>query len=80
MQIRINVPEGLNDKINDLTKKLRLKKSEIIRLALEQFLKDHYDNENQPYEKVKNLIGIAESGIIDLGTNHRKYLNMKIKK
>lgn len=33
----------------------------------------------KPFDKVRKLIGIAESGISDLGKNHRKYIIDKIK-
>lgn len=36
-------------------------------------------NKPYPFSKAKRLIGVAESGIDDLGQNHRKYLLGQIK-
>ncbi len=35
------------------------------------------DNEIKPYHKVRHLIGTVESGISDLGQNHRKYCRVE---
>ena len=44
--------------------------------------KNEYGNEEETdlYSKAKRLVGIVESGISDLGQNHRAYLRKKIKK
>ena len=49
-------------------------------MAIQKFLKE-YNNEEEAdlYSKAKRLIGVVESGISDLGQNHRKYLIKKIK-
>ncbi len=58
-----------------------LKKSDIARLALRKFIDENITKEQTtPYSKVKHLLGKAESGIKDLGQNHRKYLIEKIKR
>jgi hypothetical protein len=38
------------------------------------------EKEINHYSRTKNLIGVVESGISDLGQNHRKYLINKTKK
>ncbi len=38
------------------------------------------DSEETPYHKIRHLIGSAESGIGDLGQNHREHLRRKIRK
>lgn len=38
------------------------------------------DKEITPYHKVRHLIGTVESGISDLGQNHREHLRKKIRK
>ena len=49
-------------------------------MAIRKFIEEYDDDkEIRPYEKVKHLIGKAESGISDLGTNHRKHLIDRIK-
>ena len=49
-------------------------------MAIKKFVDEYsHDKEMKPYSKAKRLIGVAESGVPDLGTNHRKYLINRIK-
>ena len=74
-QLTVRVPEDLERKLSRYAKKLRLKRSDIVRMAIERFLDETYVREEQcPYESVKNLIGSVASGISDLGTAHRDHL------
>lgn len=80
MKITIKISDELDKQIQDMMEKLNLRKSEIIRLALEQFFREHSSSVESPYRKAEDLIGIAESGIPDLGTHHRKHLAKRIGK
>jgi len=79
-QLTVRLPDDLDKEISTLAKKLRLKRSDIVRMALERFLGEFQGQDSRPYEKVKNLIGTISSGIPDLGEAHRKYLLKKFKK
>ena len=80
-QLTVRVPEDLERKLSRYAKKLRLKRSDIVRMAIERFLDETYVREEQsPYESVKNLIGSVESGIPDLGTAHRDHLLKRMRK
>jgi metal-responsive CopG/Arc/MetJ family transcriptional regulator len=79
-QLTVRLSDDLDKEISALSKRLRLKRSDIVRMALERFLEGFQGEESRPYEKVKNLIGTVSSGISDLGESHRKYLLKKFKK
>lgn len=80
-QLTVRLSDDLDEGLSVLSKKLRLKRSDIIRIALERFLEEFEGKkEEKPYEKVKNLIGSISSGISDLGESHRKYLLKQFKK
>jgi metal-responsive CopG/Arc/MetJ family transcriptional regulator len=79
-QITVRLSDDLDKEILALSKRLRLKRSDIVRMALERFLGEFHGEEGIPYEKVKNLIGTVSSGISDLGESHRKYLLKKFRK
>lgn len=80
-QMTVRLPEDLDKEITNLSRKLRLKRSYIVRMALEKFLEDfNAKEESVPYERVKDLIGNVSSGIPDLGESHRKHLLKKLKK
>ena len=66
--------------IEQIAKSTGLKKSDIARMALKKFIEEYTkETEKNYYNKAKRLIGVVESGISDLGQNHRKYLIRKIK-
>ncbi len=80
-QLTVRLPEDLDQEITNAAKRLRLKRSDIVRLALEQYLREPGVQEEQaPYGKVKHLIGSVKSGIADLGTAHREHLIRRIKR
>ncbi len=81
MQLTIRIPDEYKKKIDILSSNLGLKKSDIARLALRKFIDENLEKEQKnPYQKVKHLLGRVESGIIDLGQNHRKHLINQIRK
>ena len=79
-QLTIRMPEKFLFKIEQIAKATGLKKSDITRMAIQKFLKE-YSNEEEAdlYSRAKRLIGVVESGISDLGQNHRDYFIKKIK-
>ncbi len=79
MQLTIRIPDEDVSKIEQIASKMGLKKSDITRMAIRSFIDRFEDSKPSPYAKVKSLLGIAESGIPDLGKNHRKHLIEKIK-
>lgn len=80
-QITVRVPEDLNREVYSMAKRLHLKRSDIVRMALEKFIRgDKGAKQGTPYEQVKNLIGSIASGLPDLGESHRKYLIERIKR
>lgn len=81
MQLTIRIPNEYGEKITLLAEKTGLKKSDIARLALKEFLDENLGKEKDaPYQKIKHLLGSAESGIKDLGQRHREHLMERIKR
>jgi hypothetical protein len=75
MQVTIRMPDEYDERIKQLADAMGLKKSDIARLALRKFIDESLGQmQKKPYEKSKHLIGIASSGVADLGLNHRKHL------
>ena len=69
------------EKIERLSKRMGIKRSDIIRLALKQFLEEGFEKDfRTPFQKISHLLGIGESGLKDLGQYHRDYLVQKIKR
>jgi hypothetical protein len=80
-QLTVRLSDDLDIGVSNLAKRLRLKRSDIVRMALERFLEEFQGiEEDRPYEKIKSLIGSISSGISDLGESHRKYLLKQFKR
>jgi len=79
MQLTIRMPDNQMSRIENIAKKLGLKKSDVTRMAIKKFIEEYNDSTVKPFAKVKHLLGIAESGVPDLGQRHRHHLLKKIK-
>ena len=81
MQITIRMPDKYGKILEQLSKKTGLRRTDIIRLAMRQFLEGNPEaNDRYPYRVVNHLLGVAESGIPDLGQSHRSHLIEQMKK
>jgi hypothetical protein len=81
MQFTVRLPDDYKEKVAAASKRLGLKKSDIARLALKQFLDENLAKDSRtPFEKARHLLGSAESGICDLGQEHRRHLIAKMRK
>ncbi len=81
MQLTIRMPDEYGDKINRIAQIMGLKKSDIARLAIKEYITKSEDmGQKKPYQKIDHLIGIVESNINDLGKQHRQHILNKIKK
>lgn len=79
-QLTVRLPDDLDKGLSVLARKLRLKRADIVRMALERFLKEtDTAGENRPYDRVRGLLGSFSSGIPDLGESHREHLLRKFK-
>jgi len=80
-QLTVRLPDDLDKGLSMLARKLRLKRADIVRMALERFLKEAgAEGESRPYDRVKGLLGSISSGISDLGESHREHLLRKFRR
>lgn len=71
-QLTLRLSADLSERLDLAAKRLARKRSDVVRLALEQFLSAQV--ETRPIEQVRDLLGRVESGQPDLGQRHREYL------
>ena len=71
-QLTIRLPAELNRALEAAAARLKRRRSEVIRLALSQFL--GLGEQPAPGERVRHLIGSLETGVPDLAENHRTYV------
>ena len=77
-QLTLRLPGSLTEKLDRSAKRLKRKRSDVVRLALEQFLDTEPDT--RPIERVRDLLGGIESGVPDLGQNHREHLIRRLRR
>ena len=76
MQLTVRMPDEYAEKLDVLSKTMGLRRSDVIRLAVKRFLdEESKGTEPSPFQKVKRILGVGQSGIKDLGQRHRHYLN-----
>lgn len=80
-QVTVRLPESLLEKLDREAALRRRKRSEVIRLAVEQLV-DTTDREAppRPIDRVRDLLGSFESGIPDLGQRHRDHLLARLRR
>ncbi|HEX5715704.1 MAG TPA: ribbon-helix-helix protein, CopG family [Thermoanaerobaculia bacterium] len=78
-QLTIRLSEEMNRALEAASTRMRRKRSEIVRLALSQFLNLKTPGDETPESQVRHLIGSLETGIPDLAENHRSYLLESLK-
>ena len=81
MQLTIRMPDEQMPKIEHIAKEMGLKKSDVTRMAIKKFIEEYVGEEKgiKPYIRARHLLGVAESGVSDLGQLHREHLIEKIK-
>ena len=77
-QLTIRLPADLAAKLERSAKRLKRKRSEVVREALEQYLDTQPDI--RPIEQVRDLLGSIASGRPDLGQRHRDYLIRRLRR
>lgn len=77
-QLTVRLPEALSRKLELSARRLKRKRSDVVRLALEQFL--DVEPDIRPIERVRDLIGRIESGVPDLGQRHREHLIRRLRR
>ncbi len=74
-QISVRLQESLLKQLNREAHKRQIRRSDLVREALEAFLGGKVARiDSLPYERVHDLIGSLSGGPPDLGEQHRKYL------
>lgn len=71
-QLTVRLPDDLSKSLEKAARRMRRKRSEVVRMALEQFF-DREPTESAA-RRVSGLLGSLETGIEDLAERHRDYV------
>ncbi len=77
-QLTVRLSEDLSRALAHAAAQMQRKRSEVVRLALYQYL-GLGSQDRRPAERVRHLLGSLESGIPDLAENHRSYVLESLK-
>jgi len=77
-QLTLRLPAVLAEKLDRSAKRLKRKRSDVVRQALEQFLDAGTDV--RPIDRVRDLLGSVETGVSDLGQRHREHLIRRLRR
>ena len=73
-QITVRLPADLSQALRRVSRQLRRKNSDLVRMALETFLQVGEPSGRRRAAGVRRLIGSLESGVPDLAERHREYI------
>jgi predicted DNA-binding protein len=79
-QLTVRLPRELSDALKKRAARMQRKPSEVVRMAVAEFLQVTERPVESPAERVKHLIGSVESGIPDLAVRHREYVLKKLRR
>jgi Arc/MetJ-type ribon-helix-helix transcriptional regulator len=79
-QVTIRLPRELSKALKEKAARMQRKPSEVVRMAVAEFLQIPEQPEERPAERVRDLIGSLESGVPDLAIRHREYLLKKLRR
>jgi metal-responsive CopG/Arc/MetJ family transcriptional regulator len=78
-QLTVRLPKDLGVALEAASRKMRRSSSEIVRMALRQFLQVPSKDGKTRAQHVRTLLGSLESGIPDLAERHREYILESLK-
>lgn len=73
-QMTVRIPEDLKRALDEASRKMQRKNSEIVRMALRAFLQRAPGPDSRPADRVRGLVGSLESGLPHLAERHREYV------
>jgi hypothetical protein len=79
-QLTIRFPRELSKALKAKAARLNRKPSEVVRMAVAEFLQISDEAAEAPAKRVGHLIGSLESGVPDLALRHREYVLKKLRR
>jgi hypothetical protein len=78
-QITVRLPTPLGRTLRRTSRRLGRRPSDVVRMALEAFLRGAPPADSKPAERVGHLLGSLSSGVPDLAERHREYVLASLK-
>jgi predicted transcriptional regulator len=78
-QLTVRLPRELSRAVERAARRTQRRPSEIVRMALREFLETGPSRDLRPAERARGLLGSLETGIPDLAQRHRDYILESLK-
>ena len=78
-QITVRLPTTLRRTLQRTSRRLGRRPSEVVRMALDAYLRGAPPADGKPADHVEHLIGSLASGVPDLAERHREYVLAALK-
>jgi len=79
-QLTIRFPRELNQALKERAARMKRKPSEVVRIAVAEFLQISVEQTEFPADRVKRLLGSLETRVPDLALRHREYVLRKLRR
>jgi hypothetical protein len=79
-QLTVRLSPELSSALRAASRRMQRKSSEIVRMALREFLALPGPDGSRPADRVRGLIGSLDSGVPDLGRKHRASILEAVKR
>jgi hypothetical protein len=79
-QITVRLPTALGRALRRTSRRLGRRPSDVVRMALEAYLREAPPAERRPSDRVTHLLGSLSSGVPDLAERHREYVLAALKR
>ncbi len=80
-QLTVRLGDEIAEGLAAAAERLRVKRSEVVRLALERFVAEEVtEGDRRPFDRVADLLGSVASRVPDLGEAHRQHLREKLRR
>jgi Arc/MetJ-type ribon-helix-helix transcriptional regulator len=79
-QITVRFPRELSRALRERASRMRRKPSEVVRMAVSEFLQIDEPRRRRSADLVQDLIGSLESGLPEMAIRHRELLVKKLRR
>lgn len=79
-QVTVRLPTELKRSLDEAARRMQRKSSEVVRIALQEYLEAHSDADRRPARRVHHLIGSVRTGLPDLAERQRERILESVKR
>lgn len=79
-QVTVRLPTDLKRSLDEVARSMQRKSSDVVRIALTEFLEGRKAAQQRPAQRVRHLVGSVRTGVPDLAERQREYILESVKR